>query len=273
MDAPVAYGSAGRKIPVPPVLRLPAIAASSELTVLDARITATARRACASTRQTLCEAYSAARHVDDVGSVHPAMRDELSQYLNQAARAFDSDSSLSRCLVEFDVREAVRRRGAADRTLVGMLQQMHRWLGAGNGEFRRGPIAIKPDEMGNSVVFPDAGQCVPLVETLQSFLADNLPRYPGMSAVVALVAIVHAHPFGDGNGRAARTLFNALLAKGCGTDHFMPLSLLAHLSGGGFILKLRRAMYGAEWDQLGAYIAEALALSDRLQHPDGDPRP
>jgi fido (protein-threonine AMPylation protein) len=83
--------------------------------------------------------------------------------------------------------------------------------------------------------------------------------------MTAYAAIIHAHPFADGNGRTARTVYNLLLAKETGSRHFVPIQLICSRTQASFLIKLRRALYGGNWAGLQAFFADATRLSHRLQ--------
>lgn len=270
----VNYGGKGRRIPVPPILQFPEFGRSAALAVLEVRLTKAIQGCGESTWSSLKRAHATRQEIGELAERYPGLVDELSIYLNPAAREFDAKRALSRAGAEYRAVRSLTKSGGVFRAelendLILLVQRIHQTLGAGHGVFREGPVSIKPDLSGNVLEFPHHSQCRPLLQSLQIFLRENVARYPGFSAVVGLVGVVHAHPFMDGNGRTARTLCNALLATGCGSRHFVPISLLAHLSGGGFILKLRRAMYGGEWDKLAEFFIDALELSTALQIADG----
>ena len=267
----VNYGGVGRRIPVPPTLQFPQIGSSTGLLVLETRLHDAVQRCCESTWDSLKRVHLLqTEDTDRLTEQYPGLADELSIYLNPAARQFDARRSLSRCGSEYRAVRSLAKspdlfRGQLDRDLVLLIQRINQMLRAGQGEFRTGPVSIKPDLSGNVVEFPDHDQCRSLMHSLQFFLRENRDRYPGLSAVIALVGVVHAHPFLDGNGRTARTLFNALTATGYRSRHFLPISLLAYLSNGGFILKLRRAMYRGEWENLAQFFVDAFRLSNAGQ--------
>jgi hypothetical protein len=263
----VAFGESDRKILVPDSVRFPEIKKSIELIGIDAKISAAARSACVSSRNTIIHAY---KSLDDNTVIHsyPAMRDELSPYLSRVVNIPDMKYSLNRCLREYKVWSSEKdqiKLAINGRGLQQVMGKFHRLLRAGTGELRKTGACLRPDERGNSIVFPNATKCEPLIGMLEQFLLENAEQYPGLSAVVGLVAVVHIHPFSDGNGRTARTLFNALLSGYGEHQHFVPIALLSSLSEGGYLLKLRRAMYGGDWEAIGNYFASAIKLSAKMQ--------
>lgn len=65
------------------------------------------------------------------------------------------------------------------------------------------------------------------------------------------VALLNAHPFGDGNGRLARTLLNVFLARnGLLGGHPIPLGPLIHATQGNFELAMGRAAIMNNWEPI-----------------------
>ena len=65
---------------------------------------------------------------------------------------------------------------------------------------------------------------------------------------------MNVHPFGDGNGRVARVVFNWMMLERARRFAYLPLSELAALSDGGFLLRLREAQYFGRWNGLVQFI-------------------
>ena len=200
---------------------------------------------------------------------HPNMLDELSPFAPAGADVSTEDL-LAKTLVEFDAVRKIERRGIStslsnpDRFLT-LLGDVHQSVGGGGSALRRGPVFIRPDSKGNVISFPPAEMCEPLLRALSTFIEKNIGRFPGLCIIVAYVGIIHAHPYRDANGRTARVIANILLRQRCAPSHFMPLSKLALVSQSGFLIKLRRALYGGDWQPLLDFWIEALRLSIRLQ--------
>ncbi|GAA4815350.1 hypothetical protein GCM10023232_08820 [Sphingosinicella ginsenosidimutans] len=157
--------------------------------------------------------------------------------------------------------------GTSETEFAELLARVHARLGEGANGFRTSPISmmIRSDAGGDKIAFPHHRHCRPLVARLHRFLADHIATHPGLCATVAYGAIMHAHPFTDGNGRTGRTMFNLVLAAGTGTRHFVPIHLIAALQRGSFIIKLRRALYGGDWGGPQAFFRDAARLSATLQ--------
>lgn len=151
---------------------------------------------------------------------------------------------------------------------ISYVCELHARLGTGKNKLRTSGLFIRPDSAGNAIEFPHHSQCASELGRLQLFLRDNLELAPGLCAVVAYGVIVRTHPFDDGNGRTARTLYNLIMA-GAGSRHFLPLRQICIPVQASFLIKLRRAMYGGDWSGLTAFFADATRLSVVLQGGPG----
>lgn len=199
---------------------------------------------------------------------YPGLSDELSPYM-EIPPALPSAAVVGRARKEFAVYSRLADRAgelatSGEKNFLAILMELHRRLGTGANAFRTHSVATAPDGSGNQVVFPHFRQCPALIRDLHGFLAANFAHHPSLCAVVAYVGINHAHPFSDGNGRTARTLYNLIMAAS-GSRHFLPIHCLNAPTGGSLILKTRRAMYEGDWEPLVAFFADATRLSDRLQ--------
>jgi len=145
------------------------------------------------------------------------------------------------------------------------IKTIHRALGEGADTFRVSAVAIGSDRLGNQVIFPHHTQCIPLLLNLHAFLQVNFRDHPVLSAIVSYGALIHAHPFNDGNGRTSRVIFNLLAMAGTNSGHFLPIRGIAGVSLGGFLITLRRALYGGEWEPLQKFFGDGLRLSAKLQ--------
>ncbi|KJV36376.1 hypothetical protein VI08_05160 [Luteibacter yeojuensis] len=74
-----------------------------------------------------------------------------------------------------------------------------------------------------------------------------------------MLAICNIHPFVDGNGRAARWLFNTIILGGTTPpQRTLPLYEYFHRDGGTSTLLFRTVELSGDWDPLFAYIAAIL---------------
>lgn len=220
----------------------------------------------------LCSALSAPGWND---GTYPGLCDELEPYL-QGAGPEDEGGEAAKAQAEFAVySRAVGRHtsfAAMDEgAFIGVLLNLHRRLGTGINALRNGPVGLRPDKAGNRVLFPHHRLCRPLLHSLHRFLARHLADHPGLCATVAFAAIVHAHPFNDGNGRTARTLYNLILAEAAATRHFVPTHVFA-VRRPGFGIKLKRALHGGDWLSLQTFFTDAARLSQKLQAEEAQDR-
>ena len=78
---------------------------------------------------------------------------------------------------------------------------------------------------------------------------SGVGRYP--VPIWLFVALLNAHPFGDGNGRLARSLLNVFLVKnGLLRGHPIPFGPLLHATQGNFILAIGRAAIMTNWEPI-----------------------
>jgi hypothetical protein len=206
-----------------------------------------------------------------VAGDYPGFHDELSDHLRVDGPQ-TSDGLLEKLTVEFRAycrlvdRDTPFWRGNGDEFADSLLR-IHGRLGGGANSFRSHAVVIHPDGRGNSILFPHHTEVHSLLQRLSAFLRDHSQRHPALCAMTAYAAIIHAHPFADGNGRTARTVYNLLLARETGTRHFVPIHLIASRAQASVLIKLRRALYGGDWTGLQAFFADATRLSHRLQAP------
>jgi hypothetical protein len=256
---------------VPDSLRFPRIFPTSPLALRSKVHEAFSRTACHSSSETLKRFSRELPHVEaEAVTLYPGLYDELSPYLGKAALA--GGDGFPKIRREFGAYSRMVKSAEAVANLnqddfVELLLEIHRRLGPGANAFRSGPVRTLPDSAGGRVVYPHHGKCLALLRDLHAFTHAHVVRYPALCAVVTYVGINHAHPFADGNGRTARTVYNLVMAAS-GSRHFLPIYLFNRLAGGSLIIKVRRAMYGGDWDPLLAFFADASRLSDWLQTQD-----
>jgi hypothetical protein len=256
-------------MPVPTDLKLPDFEGSLRLQIADHRLIEAGRGGCASNLDSIRRAVSAEYEREALTSRYPGLLDELGIHVRPKA-ADDTGRLVERALLEFEALTSIEHgltRDSLDAPdlFLELLRRIHHAVKGGESGFRTKSVIIRPDSSGSVTIFPPWQLCAPLLLALASFVAQNFSRAPGLCATVAFAGVIHAHPFRDGNGRTARVLFNLLMRRASGTEHFVPLSKFTALSRGGFVIKLRRALYGGEWQPLVAFYADALALSHELQ--------
>lgn len=263
----------GRTIRLTGALAFPAIAPLAPLIVRSKALELILREAPATTAASLARLSAAlADPAWRAGADFPGLCDELDPYLGD--KASDSKAEeIAKARTEFAVYSRMIARmpapGALDAAgFVDLLRDTHRRLGTGISTLRDRAVRIRPDAAGNQVLFPHFSQCPALLANLHGFLDRHHACYPVLCATVTYAALIHAHPFNDGNGRTARTMYNLVLAAGTGSRHFVPVHLIAADHPGSLLIKLRRALYGGDWSGLQALFADAGRLSIRLQQTE-----
>lgn len=144
---------------------------------------------------------------------------------------------------------------------IEQVRRLHQEVDGGStGEFRRSAVQIKPDQSGFQILFPDHESVLEILGRLWLFINDNRDLPKLLIATILYVGIIHAHPFSDGNGRTARLLFNLCLRQHFVFDDSLPMEKIASIDPGAFLIKLRRSIYGGEWEPLLLFFQEAWRL-------------
>lgn len=255
-------------------LAFPWITHASPMAVRAQALAAFARTAVPTAERPLARLVGSLPAVKGMLMDYPGLHDELSAYLPNIPLA--PDRLLAKARREFAVYARTKGLGATllaanEAEFLKALLEVHRRLGVGANMFRTRSVATAPDEAGNRIVFPDHRQCLSMLRDLHGFLVANATS-PPLCAAAAYVAINRAHPFTDGNGRTARTVYNLVMAAG-GSQHFLPIHSFNALSRGALTIKMQRARNGGGWEPLMAYFGDAFRLSHRLQSAsdtDGD---
>lgn len=249
-------------------LTVPCVAPLSPLAVRSKVLETVLREATPTSRASLdrLRASIGAKSLDDPKS-YAALRDDLEPYLQPWERGKEDIKAKMRA--EFAVYSRMAGSHSpisamSEEAFIFFLLDVHRRCAGGPGALREQPVGLRPDGRRNRVVFPDARWCPFLLRSLHGFLLRHLADHRGLCATVAFGAIVHAHPFNDGNGRTARTVFNLILSGPGAGRHFVPLHIIGTRWPGLFI-KLKRALHGADWLSLQAFFADAARLSRNLQ--------
>lgn len=83
-----------------------------------------------------------------------------------------------------------------------------------------------------------------------------------LRAILTFFTIVHYHPYADGNGRIARTMFNLILRRaGLCDSQYLPLFDIMHSSKGEYELALRHAELFGSWKPLVKFMASAFEIA------------
>lgn len=188
----------------------------------------------------------------------PSLIDELAGHVCSSNRR-DLDDVLRKVCEEADLVDpavALVDRFASDRcnfvTVVIEISALH----FGQPQpFRRVSAGITRDSHGRQIMFPSPADSVAMLEELDRQIRSRMRCAYELSAVLAMVGFVHAHPFADGNGRIARTLFAALMRWGGPTTASIPVLALQCLSYPSFLIRTRRAQCSGNWAPIASHMA------------------
>jgi hypothetical protein len=194
---------------------------------------------------------------DDLASHTPERN--LVSVLDYSRRRVESEFALYN-----SVRAAPRRDYADPSQFVFDMVEVNRALHNGGGVFRTKGMEIAAPEMNSTTRFPHPKMTPALIDRLALFISHNLDLWPAVCAMAAYAGVIHAHPFPDGNGRTGRMMYNLVLLS-AGVEHFVPISLVSAVTGNNFVLKIRRALLGGDWESLQRYFHDAAKLSQLWQ--------
>jgi Fic/DOC family len=124
---------------------------------------------------------------------------------------------------------------------------------------RTTPSIILPDQKGVGWQCVPVNEVVPRLGELHRYIAAHQSQSPLQTAIVALVMISCIHPFMDGNGRASRVIFHAILRKyGVSEKLYVPLKSFYAQSDFGFEIRLRQTFLTSDWNQITRYFCDVL---------------
>ena len=139
------------------------------------------------------------------------------------------------------------------------LERLNALATAGAGRWRTGWAGLMPDAAGNEIRFPPAAAAARQLETIRKTMAGDRKAPALFDAALILCLFANCHPFTDGNGRVARILFNhALRRAGMPGDVDIPFYEIAARSRGGYVIALRHAEVGGDWQPIMRRVVEAI---------------
>lgn len=161
-------------------------------------------------------------------------------------------------LLTLGVRLVATARSGCGTRLGSALQEAARAAGCYRAILRSTEAISEPDAAGVSVHYPPAKHVGAQLSYLAEILRDNACS-PGYNAIVAQAIVLNLHPLNDGNGRASRLLWNALLWGEDGIAwHFIPLYALRKHAPYSFEICIRAAELHGNWRPLLQFHTELI---------------
>ncbi|BEL70291.1 MULTISPECIES: Fic family protein [Serratia] len=124
--------------------------------------------------------------------------------------------------------------------------------------FRKANIRTVPDKDGSYTEFIDISLLSESLSNLREYAKGNSDDNKLFHAIIFAVMFMHIHPLQDGNGRAARILFNLMLQ--IKPLSYLPLTELCHFARSGYVLSLREAFLFSEWDNIIKFYCNCIHL-------------
>jgi hypothetical protein len=134
------------------------------------------------------------------------------------------------------------------------------------GQLRREFVRLGVDAKGNYWGFPPPQVLPQLIGELGCAVQQAYQEAPLYAAVVALSGVNAIHPFVDGNGRASRAIFSAVLseAKLLQYGAYLPLKHIYFVSKFGFELRLREAILLGDYVPIVTYFCDVVDVLEEF---------
>lgn len=196
------------------------------------------------------------------------LHDELSDFFPVRDPMRDMEKLTARTHEEYqiycDIVRLCPRKTLSIQYLTKILKGINKRVRSEGGAFRTQAMRITRRDSFTATYFPHWQKCPLLIMGAMEFVCKNIGNRPTLSAVVCLIAVIHAHPFDDGNGRTSRVMFNIVLYL-AGFDLYVPILEFARVSWPSFILKIRRVLIEDDWRGILEFLSVAVLLSSEVQ--------
>jgi Fic/DOC family len=180
--------------------------------------------------------------------LHAATASSLTRYMDNSDRGLDRMAKRSR--IDPDVTDALINPFV--RLDLDTLVRIAR-MGSGDPllQLRTREVFTSRDVRGTALQYPPPAVVPARAQAICGTYSSCRAPADLAKAVWLLVAVINAHPFRDGNGRLARTLFAAALVR-CGITRspLFALGPLQHASRGAFEIARRRVPVQGRWQPL-----------------------
>ena len=139
--------------------------------------------------------------------------------------------------------------------------------GVAEPRLRSGPVGLDPDGAGRVVAFADAREIPGRLQALCERLRQASP-WPCFDALVLQAGLLNLHPLRDGNGRAARVAYAAMLRwRYPGLVAHPPVYRLRSAAPFAFEIALRSAELHGEWRRLARFHSDVIAAMLACREP------
>ncbi|MBO1360327.1 Fic family protein [Acetobacter sacchari] len=146
-----------------------------------------------------------------------------------------------------------------NRSFVAYLINLHSHIFRSPSKFRNFPVRTSGHISHETIFYPNFNVIDLEIENIRSRINSYARVNPYFSAMYAYCSLVTLHPFGDGNGRVGRILFNNIIQNATYSDAYFPVYELSYISKRGMTLNLREARYFGRWYPIIKWFATASA--------------
>ncbi|OYT88730.1 MAG: hypothetical protein CFE43_21035 [Burkholderiales bacterium PBB3] len=135
--------------------------------------------------------------------------------------------------------------------------------------FRTSGVRLAGDKGGWCWQFPDSQGITSCLTALHEALFQTRFENGIVEATIAYGILNWMHPFGDGNGRTSRIVFNAILRRaGMPKGQYIPIKEINYLAHGGHEVRLRYTVATGDWEELLEYFVNVLDFCKVVLHQE-----
>ncbi|WP_084673707.1 Fic family protein [Sphingomonas sp. MM-1] len=191
----------------------------------------------------------------DIKSRVEELQHPLSPYLNFMDGGVQKSRTSS---TEITIAQSVA--SAQSTGILGALDATIELIAVSQKRMRSKEVGTNKDKFGNRGIYPPPHMIPSLIENLDRAIQECEDSSPLWAAILAFSGVNAIHPFEDGNGRAARILFNVIMLRNVKGCFYLPIIEIWEISRGGTLIKLRDALYNDNWKDLVEHFCSSYEI-------------
>jgi prophage maintenance system killer protein len=122
------------------------------------------------------------------------------------------------------------------------------------------PIGTEPGYGGTILSYPPAGQVGPSLRRIAQEVASARGNSLVEIAAYVMLACTTVHPFTDGNGRAARILFNLALRGRFPALPYLAIKEITQFAQGDYLIAMNRVHFRQDWEPFFRWLEAILDI-------------